>query len=415
MKRLPLMLLALAVAGFLLGLALLFHLRFEAGDVYPPYSSLRADPLGARALYESLGRLLPTRRNYEALAKLGEGRATTLLLLGADPDDFALPPDEWQTLEAFAVGGGRLVIAFFPVYHRSGAGGFTAPAATNVPPAGRSPRKKAGRPVNDPMDAGPAGLRRLPMRERWKVDFDFDALARQDASAYQPARALRQVGNALPPELDCHTGLCFKPLQEAWRAIYARTNGQPVMLERRLGSGSVVMCADSFYFSNEALRREREPGLLAWFVGGSRRVVFDETHLGVEESPGLAALARKYRLQGLAASLVVLAALFVWKNAVSFLPPPAEAVSREPTDLVTGREAAAGFINLLRRNLRPADLLGVCLEEWRKSCAHQVSRPKLEQIQALIDAENARAPGERDAVEVYRRVSRMLARGGGGA
>ena len=32
----------------------LFQLRFETGDVYPEYSSLRSDPLGARVFYQSL-------------------------------------------------------------------------------------------------------------------------------------------------------------------------------------------------------------------------------------------------------------------------------------------------------------------------------------------------------------------------
>ena len=39
------------------GVIRLFQLRFEAGDVYPPYSSYRADPLGTRALYQSLENL----------------------------------------------------------------------------------------------------------------------------------------------------------------------------------------------------------------------------------------------------------------------------------------------------------------------------------------------------------------------
>ena len=32
----------------------LFQLRFEQGDIYPAYSSLRADPLGTKVFYESL-------------------------------------------------------------------------------------------------------------------------------------------------------------------------------------------------------------------------------------------------------------------------------------------------------------------------------------------------------------------------
>ena len=48
--------LLIAAAG-LAAIGLLFELRFAAGDVYPRYSSLRSDPVGVRALYDSLARL----------------------------------------------------------------------------------------------------------------------------------------------------------------------------------------------------------------------------------------------------------------------------------------------------------------------------------------------------------------------
>ena len=46
--------LLVVLAAFLFGLLHLFNLRFAAGDVYPPYSSLRSDPVGCRIYYESL-------------------------------------------------------------------------------------------------------------------------------------------------------------------------------------------------------------------------------------------------------------------------------------------------------------------------------------------------------------------------
>ena len=50
----------------------LFQLRLGGGDLYPNYSSLRADALGTRALYDALG-LVPgmaVDRDYRPLAKL---------------------------------------------------------------------------------------------------------------------------------------------------------------------------------------------------------------------------------------------------------------------------------------------------------------------------------------------------------
>ena len=42
----------------------------------------------------------------------------------------------------------------------------------------------------------------------------------------------------------------------------------PVVIERQYGNGSIVLVADSFLVSNEALRSERHPRLLARLFAG---------------------------------------------------------------------------------------------------------------------------------------------------
>src|SRR6185503_18842287 len=118
MKRSALILSLVAISGFIFGFVQLFNLRFEAGDVYPKYSSFRADPLGAKALFESLQRLVPTSRHLERWSKLGEGGETTLLYLGADPESLRFHKHELQNLETFVGSGGRLVISFVAQYKK---------------------------------------------------------------------------------------------------------------------------------------------------------------------------------------------------------------------------------------------------------------------------------------------------------
>ena len=60
-----------------------------------------------------------------------------------------------------------------------------------------------------------------------------------------------------------------------------------------------MLSSDSYFLSNEAIRKERHADLLAWLVGLNARVLFDETHLGVSESPGVAASALELALEGL--------------------------------------------------------------------------------------------------------------------
>jgi hypothetical protein len=278
-------------------------------------------------------------------------------------------------------------------------------SATNAPPVG-GPDQPWTRPETEAFDA-----RAVSLQTRWALRLGFATLPRDDGGVFKSATAFHRDDDALPATLPCHTALHFDQTEAPWRTIYAREPGRPVIIERSLGRGTVVLSADSFHFSNEALRRDRQAALLTWFVGPSRQVIFDESHLGVQEAPGVATLARRYRLHGLLVGLLLLAALFVWKNAVSFIPPDEEQRARARGDLVAGKESSAGFVNLLRRNIPARDLLSTCLLEWRKSCAQQVSRVRLEQMQAVIDRENALEVNQRRPVETYRAISRILAKG----
>ncbi|MEA3421889.1 MAG: DUF4350 domain-containing protein, partial [Acidobacteriota bacterium] len=101
-----------------MGVVNLFLLRFKAGDVYPAYSSLRSDPLGTRALYESLDNLdnIVARRNYRPLSKIKSEKDTTFFYLGAKIfTSDSVCKDFLKSFETIAKNGGRLVIAFFPV------------------------------------------------------------------------------------------------------------------------------------------------------------------------------------------------------------------------------------------------------------------------------------------------------------
>src|ERR1700719_3034697 len=83
----------------------------QTGEVYPPYSSLRSDPMGAKALYESLSALpdLHVERLYKIRQTLG-GPSEALLVLGADPVEWsALKETTLDDYEKLVRQGGRLV------------------------------------------------------------------------------------------------------------------------------------------------------------------------------------------------------------------------------------------------------------------------------------------------------------------
>ena len=85
-SHLPIVILIGCAALFAFGLVELFALRFASGDVYPAYSSLRADPLGTMAFYESLEKIpgLSVRRDFSDSDQLpGEPHTVYLQFAGS--------------------------------------------------------------------------------------------------------------------------------------------------------------------------------------------------------------------------------------------------------------------------------------------------------------------------------------------
>jgi hypothetical protein len=111
----PGVLLALFGLAFAYGIVHLFALRFQEGDVYPPYSSLRADPLGTKGFHDALDELpqLDVQRNYRAIRRLRLPSPPTLVYAGV-PSHAMWGAGELRDVEGLLTDGARVVIAFFP-------------------------------------------------------------------------------------------------------------------------------------------------------------------------------------------------------------------------------------------------------------------------------------------------------------
>ena len=403
MKRhLAIATLLLCAAVVVATLVALLKLRFDAGDVYPPYSTLRADPLGAMALYESLQRLpgISVRRDFQAANRLPGGWDTTYLQLAGEISLWRkLPEDVVRTIERFMIEGGRLVIILSPQTTED----FNERKET------RDSEEKSDKQKSDKEEKRSHSEYEndwVSLSKRWDLEFGFEALKSDEEGSVEAAVVKNVSGLALPSELKWHSGAVLKNLGPSWRAIYSR-DARPVVVERKFGQGGMVFATDSYFTSNEAMLDDRHAELLAWLVGPNRHVVFDEAHFGIVDAPGIAALARKYRLHGVIAALLILAGLFIWKNAVSLAPSP-EADSLQ--DDVVGRDSAAGFVSLLRRNIKSDRLLDVCIAEWSKTFAQgekSSSREKLD-MEAIAREEQARPARERNPLETYRRICGAL-------
>jgi hypothetical protein len=104
---------------------------------------------------------------------------------------------------------------------------------------------------------------------------------------------------------------------------------------------------------------------------------------------------------------MLLALLFIWKNSFSLVPPHADLAR---SDHIAGKDATAGFVNLLRRNIAPGEILDVCFNEWTKSLLHRgnVRIASVDQAQAVMEAERVRPPRAREPVRAYQEICRAL-------
>jgi hypothetical protein len=204
----------------------------------------------------------------------------------------------------------------------------------------------------------------------------------------------------------------FKELDEHWQ-ILLRLNDEPVLIQRKLGQGNIVLATSSFFLSNEAMLRDRQVALLAWLTGNPSRLTFDEFHHGLRSQESIAGMIRSHNLHGVIIILLLLAFLFVWKNSSSLLPRSGS--QEKTTHQRIGRDQFEGMVNTLRLN-PPENLVVTALQQWAKSnrkwCqAHPEQLRKMHQA-ALEDPQQAEktknTSRETQQVACYQAISRIL-------
>lgn len=394
----------------LLGVAALYRLRISRGDVFPEYSSLRADPLGTRALHDAAA-LLPDReavRWPRALDRLQAGTADLVFVAGLKEGDLA--ENDWPELDRLVRGGARVVVAWRAVMATERDEGRAREIRENpwrdriVPepdggdeePAEESEAKPTEARKDDALE--PKGGRlSMPIyaadhEQRW----GFRLMRRDLGNRAAPEGA--QIGAAAPSDWPASlsrwgSDWFFLPRDDAgWRVLYLR-DGEPVMMERTRGAGSIVLMADSFPLSNEAVQRARATPVLTTLLGDAGRVIFAEAHLGVTAETGIAVLARRYGLTGAALAALALAALWIWRRASPLAP-----ILPEDEEVRLRVAPTAGLEALLRRAVPPAKLFAACLEAWRSGASAGDRR----RLQA------SPAPSADDPATAYNATTRAL-------
>lgn len=353
---------ALAIAlltAFLLVLMRIAILPLESGTAYPAYSTLRADPRGAMALYESLAALneLRVSRNFQPLPKL-KGAQGAVFLLGEN----AYAASNWgeeqvKLFEAMAIAGARVVIAFLPE------------------PPHSSTRKGVAKAEEKPA-----------IIKRWRIS----------VNTYEGTVEDIQDAGSLPRE----TSAYFKEeADSSWEVLDVNDEEDPTLIAHDFGKGQIVLLTESYPLSNEGLRAERDVELIDMLAGPEKSIVFDESHLGVENTGSVGALIRRYRLTGAFAVALLLGLLFLWKNSTSLLPQASEPA----TAIAQGADAQSGLVNLLKRSVPATGLARACWDRWKDT--RPLGRPVSEQRIQLAERELNSAA---NPVAIYKKIQHIL-------
>ncbi|MFZ4763826.1 MAG: hypothetical protein ACOYMN_02635 [Roseimicrobium sp.] len=468
-------LLILLAAGVAWAFGSMLGQRFGSGDVYPSYSTRRADPVGAKALFDALDQLpgVTCERNYRRLAKLTDARADaealkigarhgqTLVLLAVPGSAF----EDGDALQAaplvdFAAAGGRLILTINGSSDRLSVMGEAMEKRQQELREQRRKKdqEKMAREKEEEVRADkekPQGQPTEP--EPRKEEEDRDTGHDSDSKGrFKPTKSLRDLlhitienherreipkgGYQIAVEQEAKTQLGSLPswfshafvnlnphaqkqdekqeatdgvtdapreLPEAsaWRVL-ATVEGQPVLIERRVSHGSIVIATDSRFASNQELLVAPSPTFLAWLVGDARLVIFDETHLGTQENPGIMTLARRFRLQGFFIGGIVLFTLFVWQSSSSLVPPLDDSRSGRS---VAGQGAVAGLVSLLRRGIPRSRLIQACFEQWERYHARPSAalQKRMEQARAMLPPPGRRVP-RGELVRLYQRLCETI-------
>lgn len=437
-RRNPLLPVAAFVVLILFSYAVirLLMLRYERGDIYPAYSTLRADPLGARIFYEALGVTdnFQVERGFVSLHRALAAKPDAIFYLGLTANELAsFSKTEVATLNDYVRNGGRVVITLPPE--------MPSESAKKETPASNQPNKseikkddKSSTPPSSEASDNTQPTEPQTQQEKHERDefqkeqdsesesekrgqfpakyerslaalwgFGWDQVSSNDdeqktarKSDTPPDRqvsessdvfALRATTGGPEYKVPWKSALYFVRLEPDWEIIYYAKD-KPVLIQRHWGKGEVLVATDSYFISNEALRNDRRPILLSFIAGLSGHLLFDEVHLGTQEQEGVMVLAQRFRLEGYLCGMIFVAALFLWRNSIPLVPPRVASAHTSLGGAVSGKDSRSGLVNLLRRNIAMPELLKICLTEWKRGITPKRRHlyPKIVQMESVLAA-----------------------------
>ncbi|MFT5127110.1 MAG: hypothetical protein ACI8W8_000711 [Rhodothermales bacterium] len=374
----------------LLGLMLLAFWKLLAINLassqYAEYSTLRSDPLGTKVLfrgYEALPEITATRW-IQPLHLLKPEKSTVLFLgVGAGWGWDSTP--ELRTFQRLATDGNRVLVTLgdVPDYRLD-------PAEDKEEPEDEEEAPPPPEPLEDDEQEE-------ELSDDARLDLGITIVPHEPGL---PSCTEAATDFGAPPPW--HASVALKLDEDHWTPLVIDESGAVWMAEQRLGSGSIVIAADSYWLSNEAMSNNRSTNALLWVLGEHQNVIFDESHLGVSTTLGVVGLAKRYRMHGIVLGLLVLVILYIWRASSVFLP---DQPLPEEESAGIGRD---GLTALLRRNIPLRELLTTCYGVWQDS-RHHVPEERVTQIDQLSHEDLPKKDQAATILYRYRTICRLVA------
>lgn len=389
-----LVLLALGLAGALLWM---LNLRLGTGDSYPIYSSFRADPLGTRAIYQALDELpgTTTVRHTRPIKRLQVDGQSAILFLGLNPAELTIDEDsgEREIIDGWMEQGARLVVSL-----------QSAPESYDE----RMERRKNQRKDTNDSEAPTTDADDTSDHDgKPKEPESFYGLTAKRAPSEESRMQSSEGGvhGSMMPDWHGSHFLVIEP-DSGWMPI-AYVGDQVTIAWRECGDGAMVVASDSYPFSNEAQVHHRQSEFLLSLLGDRKRIIFDESHLGVSNNPGVMSLVRRYHLHGVVVGGLVLFLLLLWQGGGSLIPvDPNKDFGTGVVGAVAGRDSADGLVALLEAGLKPRAALEECID--RHLAVASVRPPSPEAVESARSIAAQTRNGK--LAEDYSRIAKLLDR-----
>ncbi len=142
-------------------------------------------------------------------------------------------------------------------------------------------------------------------------------------------------------------------------------------------------------------------------------MIFDETHLGVSETTGIAKLIRRYRLSGFFVALFALWLLVVWRGASPLLPHFANRTGEDV--ILADHSSEAGLADLVRRSVPLSKMPAEAFRKWKATFIktetdRRYYAAELEEAETILSEQAAASALRTHPLQTHLRIKSIINR-----